>query len=179
MPRLAPRPSACSHGATMQVLSRAERDAFLKRYEAGPALLRAAFEAVPAAARQFRPGPGAWSAHEIVVHCLDSEANGHVRLRLLLVDPAPLLVAYDQDEWVRALDGHGSDPELALRLIELLRANNAALLRRLLESAFGRAGRHTELGEYSDADWFRLYAEHLEIHARQIERNLAAWKARA
>jgi hypothetical protein len=32
-------------------------------------------------------------------------------------------------------------------------------------------------GPYADADWFRIYAEHLEVHARQIERNLAAWQA--
>ena len=43
---------------------------------------------------------------------------------------------------------------------------------------FGKVGEHTESGVYSDADWFRIYAEHLEIHARQIERNLAAWQAR-
>lgn len=162
----------------MPPLTRAEREAFLARYEAGPALLRAAWTAVPAAARQFRPAPGKWSAHEVVVHCLDSEANGHVRLRLLIADPAPLLVAYDQDQWLRLLDYHGTDPELALQLIGLLRANTASLVRRLPESAFGRVGRHTELGTYGDSDWFRLYAEHLEIHARQIERNLAAWNSR-
>jgi len=46
------------------------------------------------------------------------------------------------------------------------------------ESAYGRVGEHTESGLYTDADWFRIYAEHLEIHARQIERNLAAWQTR-
>lgn len=162
----------------MQPLTRAERDDFLKRYESGPARLRAAWNAVPAAARQYRPAPDKWSAHEIVVHCSDSEANGHVRIRLLLSAREPLIVAYDQDEWARRFEYHAHDPELALRAIEVLRANTAACLRRLPDSAFGRMGRHTEMGDYSDADWFRLFADHLEVHARQIERNVAAWKAR-
>ncbi len=162
----------------MKPLTSAERDAFLKRYEAGPALLRAAWNGVPHEARQWRPASGQWSAHEIVVHCADSEANGYVRIRLLLAAREPLLAAYDQDDWARRFDYHAHDPELALRAIEVLRANTAACLRRLPDSAFGRMGRHTEMGEYSDADWFRLFAEHLEVHSRQIERNVAAWKAR-
>jgi hypothetical protein len=52
------------------------------------------------------------------------------------------------------------------------------LLRRLPDSAFGRQGTHTQSGPYSDADWFRIYAEHLEVHTRQIERIYAAWRAR-
>ncbi|MEY2785887.1 MAG: hypothetical protein RL277_2099, partial [Planctomycetota bacterium] len=43
---------------------------------------------------------------------------------------------------------------------------------------FAVRGTHTQRGEYSADDWFRLYAEHLEVHARQIERNLAQWHRR-
>ena len=156
-----------------------QRKAFLERFEAGPKLLRAAWDEVPAEARQWRPGPGKWSAHEVVVHCADSEAYGVVRIRLLLAQPEPVIVGYDQDLWARTFDYHAQDPELALRTVEAVRANCAACLRRLPESAFGRTGRHTESGVYTDADWFRIYAGHLEVHAAQIRRNLAAWRARA
>ncbi len=162
----------------MKTLTPAERLAFLGRYEAGPALLCAAWQKLPAAARQFRPAPGKWSAHEVVVHCADSEAYGHTRIRLMLAQPKPLIVGYDENVWAHAFDYHEHDPELALRTIEAVRANTAACLRRMPESAYGRVGEHTESGLYTDADWFRIYAEHLEIHARQIERNLAAWQTR-
>jgi DinB superfamily len=162
----------------MPSLSRADRDAFLERYEAGPALLRGAWDAVPREARQWRPAPDKWSAHEVVVHCADSEAYGHTRIRLVLTEKQPLIVGYDENEWARRHAYHAHDPELALRTIEVVRANTAALLRRLPDSAFGRTGTHTQSGVYTDADWFRIYAEHLEVHARQIGRNLAAWKAR-
>ena len=162
----------------MPSLSRAEREAFLARYEAGPALLRAAWDAAPREARQWRPAPGKWSAHEVVVHCADSEAYGHTRIRLVLTEKQPLIVGYDENEWARRHDYHAHAPDLALKTIESVRANTAALLRRLPDSAFGKTGTHTESGVYTDADWFRIYAAHLEGHARQIQRTVAAWRAR-
>lgn len=162
----------------MPNLSHAERDAYLQRFKTGPALLRAAWDSVPSEARQWRPAPDRWSAHEVVVHCADSEAYAHTRIRLLLAEPKPLIVGYDEAQWARSFDYHAHDPELALRTIDAVRANTYACLQRLPDSAFGKVGTHTQSGVYSDADWFRCYAEHLEVHTRQIERNLAAWNAR-
>ncbi len=154
-----------------------ERNGFLTRFEAGPALLRAAWEALPEAARKWRPAEGKWTAHEVVVHCADSETYGHTRIRLVLAEPEPLIVGYDENVWARTFDYHAHDVELAFRTIEAVRANTAACLRRLPETAFNKAGRHTQSGAYTDGDWFRIYAEHLEVHARQIQRNHEAWKA--
>ena len=158
-------------------LTPAERSAFLDRYEAGPALLRQAWDELPVEARQWRPGPGKWSAHEVVVHCADSEAYAHTRIRLVLAEPEPLIAGYDESVWARTFDYHAQDVELAFRTLAAVRANTAACLRRLPESAFGRVGRHTESGIYTDADWFRIYAGHLETHAAQIRRNHAAWNS--
>jgi hypothetical protein len=66
----------------------------------------------------------------------------------------------------------------ALATVDAVRANTLALIRRLPDEAWTRAGRHTESGQYTAEDWLALSAEHLEIHARQIENNLAAWKSR-
>ncbi|HWZ27295.1 MAG TPA: DinB family protein, partial [Gemmatimonadales bacterium] len=62
-------------------LAAAERAALIDRYERGPAKLAAAWAKVPPEARQWRPGPGRWSAHEVVVHCADSEGNAALRIR--------------------------------------------------------------------------------------------------
>jgi len=158
-------------------LSPFDRGVLLDRYEAGPALLRQAWSEVPAAARLWRPGEGKWSAHEVVVHCADSEAYAHTRIRLLLAEPAPLIVGYDENRWAQVFDYHAQDVEGAFATIDAVRANTVALLRRLPDGAFGKVGRHTDSGSYSDADWFRIYGEHLEVHAAQIRRNLAAWQA--
>ena len=156
----------------------AEREDAIRRYAEGPALLRAALARVPAHAMKWRPAPAAWSAHEVILHCADSETTSYVRLRFLLAEPEPVLVGYDQERWAGALDYHGLPLEPALAAVEAVRANTVPLLRRLPEEAWQRTGRHTESGAYGVLDWLRIYAEHLEGHSRQIEQNVEAWSAR-
>ena len=48
-------------------LTAAQRDDLIRRYAAGPALLRTALGKIPAKALQWRPAAGKWSAHEVVV----------------------------------------------------------------------------------------------------------------
>ena len=62
----------------------AAREAFLRRYAKGPLLLRNAWEAVPPEVRTWRPSADKWSAHEVVVHCADSETYAAIRIRLAI-----------------------------------------------------------------------------------------------
>jgi hypothetical protein len=159
-------------------LSASERTAMIDRYEHGPALLKAALAKIPQPALQWRPAPGKWSAHEVIVHCADSETNSHGRIRTLLAEAQPMIQGYDQDRWAQQLDYHALPLEPALATVTAVRANTTALLRRLSEADWSKVGKHSESGTYSAEDWLRVYAEHLEIHTRQLERNLAAWSNR-
>ena len=159
-------------------LDAAARKPFLDRYRTGPDLLKQAWEEVPVEARAWRPGEGRWSAHEVVVHCADSETYAAIRIRLLLAEPEPLIVGYDENVWARRFDYSASDPELALHLVETVRAHTSTMLAHLPDEAWGRLGRHTQSGPYGTDDWLRSYGEHLEIHAAQIRRNLEAWRQR-
>jgi hypothetical protein len=157
-------------------LDAAARESYLHRYAQGPGILRRAWEEVPEEARTWRPGEGGWSAHEVVVHCADSETYAAIRIRLLLAEAEPLIVGYDENEWARRFRYLDADPDLALRLVMTVRAHTLAMLSALPEEAWGRMGRHTQSGPYGTDDWLRSYGEHLEIHAAQIQRNLGAWK---
>lgn len=157
-------------------LTPAERAALIQRYADGPGRLRAAFGAVPGEARQWRPKPGEWSAHEVVCHCADSETQAASRIRVLASEKEPLILGYDQDAWARDFDYHRHPTNLALATVDAVRANTAHVLRRLPDETWRKAGRHTESGRYTTEDWLRTYAEHLEIHARQIEANVTAWR---
>ena len=158
-------------------LSRSERDKLIDQYADGPRRLRAALATVPPGALQWRPKPGEWSAHEVVVHCADSETQSASRIRVLVSEKDPLIQGYDQEQWARDFDYHAHPLEAALAAVDGVRANTAALIRRLRESAWSKVGRHTESGRYTAEDWLTIYADHLENHARQIEANVAAWKA--
>ncbi|HEX6644555.1 MAG TPA: DinB family protein [Gemmatimonadales bacterium] len=159
-------------------LSATDRARLIAQYEEGPRLLREAWNRVPEDARQWRPGPGRWSAHEIIVHCADSESNAHGRLRYLLAEAEPRILGYDQDRWAVVLDYHSLPVEPAFQAIEAVRRNTLPLLRRLTDEQVARTGHHTESGAYGVADWIRTYGEHLHVHVRQIGRNLEAWRAR-
>jgi hypothetical protein len=159
-------------------MSREERGSLIEQYARGPARLREALAKVPKGALQWRPEPGRWSAHEVGVHCADAEANAALRIRYLLAEKEPLIVGYDQDAWARLFDYHAQPLEEALAAAASARSRTVPLLRRMTDADWAKAGRHTESGPYSAEDWLRIYAVHLEGHARQIERNVEAWAAR-
>ena len=158
-------------------LDRAKREALIRQFADGPARLRAALATVPAAALKWRPAPKEWSAHEVVIHCADSETNSFGRIRFLVAEPAPTIQGYDQDKWATTFGYRDLPLEPALAVVDAVRASTTALIRGLPDSTWTRTGRHTESGAYSAEDWLTIYADHLEGHARQIENNVAQWKA--
>lgn len=158
-------------------LARAEHGVLIAQYAAGPTRLKAALATVPAEALKWRPAAGEWSAHEIVCHCADSETNSYARIRFLLSEKDPVILGYDQEQWAKTFDYHSHPLEPALATVEAVRANTAALIRRLPDEAWAREGRHTESGRYTAEDWLKIYADHLEGHARQIEKNVELWKS--
>ena len=158
-------------------LDAAAREALIARYANGPAVLRAALARVPEKALQWRPKPDEWSAHEVIVHCADSETTAAGRIRWIVAEKDPVILGYDQDRWATTFDYHSHPLEPALAAVDAVRANTVALLRRLPADAWAKEGRHTESGRYGAEDWLRIYAEHLEGHARQIDENVAAWRA--
>ncbi len=169
-------PAGGAH-ASAPTVSEEEIAALIERYAAGPDLVRAALDRCPHAAIDWKPGPTKWSVHEVVVHCADAEVNAHGRLRYVLAEKDPLIVAYDQDVWAAALQYDRHPIDLAMATVVAVRANTVPLLLRLPSAAWARKGRHTETGEYTALGWLRAYAEHLETHARQIDRNVAAFRA--
>jgi hypothetical protein len=157
-------------------LTSTERASLIDQYADGPRRLRAALATVPKEALQWRPKPGEWSAHEVVVHCSDSETQSASRIRVVLSEKDPVIHGYDEAQWARDFDYHAHPIDVALATVDAVRANTAALLRRLPEAAWSKVGRHTETGRYTAEDWLTIYADHLENHARQIEANVTAWK---
>jgi hypothetical protein len=102
-------------------LTGSERERLIQQYADGPARLDGALAAVPAAARQWRPAPGEWSAHEVACHCADSEVNGAARIRYVVCEPQPLVLAYDESVWATTLDYHGHPLEPALAAVRAVR----------------------------------------------------------
>jgi DinB family protein len=58
--------------------------------------------AVPDEVAARRPGPGKWSAKEIVGHLVDSASNNHQRFVRAQFQEDLVFAGYAQDEWVAA-----------------------------------------------------------------------------
>lgn len=160
-------------------LAEEERRRLIDQYAEGPERLAAAIGSVPEEARKWRPAEGKWSAHEVVCHCADAEVNAAMRLRYLLCETDPVIQAYDEAKWARDLRYHDFPLEPSLEAVRAVRRHTADLLRRLPADAWSRSGRHSGMGIWDVDRWLSIYAEHVHKHAGQIERNLAAWRARS
>lgn len=61
-------------------------------YSRGPEGLDGRLKAVPEGLWAFRPGPGKWTVHEIVLHLADSEAQSYLRFRTAIAEPGNLVM---------------------------------------------------------------------------------------
>src|SRR5712692_12107857 len=127
-------------------LSADQRAKLIDQYADGPRRLRAALATVRKEALQWRPKPGEWSAHEVVVHCADAETQSAARIRILISEKDPLIQGYDEAQWARDFDYHAHPLDIAFTTVDTVRANTTVLLRRLPEAAWSKVGRHTESG---------------------------------
>lgn len=149
----------------------------MEQYGSGPAVLEQAWSAVPDEVRHWKPSAESWSAHQIIVHCADSETYAAIRIRLLAAEKTPLIVGYDQDNWANVFEYDQLSADLAMSTIVAVRANTFLLIQRFGNDDWQIVGNHTESGRYSADDWLQIYSSHLHDHADQIRSNVSQWLA--
>ena len=116
----------------------------------------------------FVTAPGKWSIRQIVAHLADGELVGAHRMRQVIAEDNPTLIAFDQDAWSRNLDYARRKPKQSLETFRRIRAENYELLKELPASAFARTGNHSENGAMTLLRLLEGYAQHAESHARQM-----------
>src|SRR5436190_13626955 len=148
----------------------------LERFRRGAELLATVLTGAAGEEVDFAPATGKWTIRQILAHVADSELVGAHRLRLVIAEDNPTLTAFDQDAWTRNLDYARRKPTQSLETFRRLRAENYELLKELPESAFERAGMHTESGRRTLRGLLEGYADHAESHARQLQAIRAEYK---
>ena len=123
---------------------------------------------------RVRPEPTEWSVVECIGHLVDSEVTTTARVRWILAEDEPEIIAYDQDRWVDGLRHRDDDPDDLIALFEALRSANLRLWAARPVADRERFGRHRERGEESYGLMVRLSAGHDRFHIGQAERALAA-----
>jgi hypothetical protein len=145
------------------------RRTLIDQYRAGYAAVVDALAGADDAALDRRPGPGAWSAREIVHHLADSEMTSAIRLRRLIAEDNPTIVGYDQEAFARTLY-YDRPIASSLEAFRWARVSTAEILDRLTDEHWARTGTHSESGAYGVERWLEIYAEHAIKHAAQIRR---------
>jgi len=152
---------------------------WITEYANGHALLRQSIEGAGEEQLRFRPAPGKWSIHEILVHVTDAEIVGIHRMKKVLAEEQPALDVYDQDAWASRLGYADLDAEQHLQLFQLMRATFVPVLRSLNEAQWERIGVHAEAGPLTMRQLLERYVNHVRDHVKQIERVREAYRALA
>jgi hypothetical protein len=148
----------------------------LERYRRGPELLAVVLTGVFGEEEDFVTAPGKWSIRQIVAHLADTEIVLAQRFRQVIAEDSPTLIAVDQEAWASHLDYARRKPKQSLETLRRTRAENYELLKALPESAYDRAGNHTERGRTTLGQLLEYYSAHTESHARQIGEVREAYK---
>ncbi|HLY18330.1 MAG TPA: DinB family protein [Bryobacteraceae bacterium] len=144
-------------------------DELLERFRRGPELLAMVLTGVFGEEEDFTPAPGKWSIRQLIAHLADSELVCAQRMRQIVAEEHPTLIAFDQDAWARNLDYARRKPKQSLETFRRLRGENYELLKELPEAAYARTGNHSERGAVTLRDQLETLAQHAENHARQMQ----------
>ena len=141
----------------------------INTFAAGPELLRYAAQGLTPEQEKARPGPGAWSIAELVAHLVDSDAVAIDRMKRVIAEDEPTLMAYDQDKWIARLDSQSMPVADGVALFAANRAWMTRILRNVLGEPISRgSGNHTEDGPKSLAKLVVGYVGHLDYHLKYL-----------
>jgi DinB family protein len=145
-----------------------DRETLIAQYLDGYRVVAEALTGIDDEQLDARPGPGKWTAREVVHHLADSEMTGAVRLRLLLAVDNPPIRGYDQDEFAKRLF-YDRPIAASLDAFKAARMATGEILTRMIDADWQRPGSHTEQkGTYTPERWLEIYAVHAHRHAEQI-----------
>jgi uncharacterized damage-inducible protein DinB len=133
--------------------------------DGGPLLVQAVTGLTPEQAREH-PIPGTWSVAELAAHLLDCDLVFADRMKRIIAEESPTLVAFDEQAWIEGLLSNTMPVDEGAALFAANRKWMARILRAQDESAFARAGQHTEKGRQTLAEVLVYATNHLDHHLK-------------
>jgi hypothetical protein len=147
----------------------------LAEYRDGPEALKKRLAAFSQGELDYQPSwPGAWTVREHVIHLVDSDVNGFVRIKSILAQPGSVCFVMDEDAWTQNLKGKREDLDAYLRLFSLLRGLIHDLVKDEPEAAWnGNYYTRTYLGKTENITLSKAidaYCAHLSFHLEYLDR---------
>jgi uncharacterized damage-inducible protein DinB len=146
----------------------------IDRYAAGDSLLVYATGGLSREHETTPVGPGTWSIAQLVAHLLDSDLVLGDRMKRVIAEEEPALLAFDENRWIDRLDSQAMPVEEAVNLFTANRHWMTRILCKCTEADFGRAGIHSEAGRKTLADLVVGSVSHVDHHLRFLFAKRAA-----
>jgi len=140
--------------------------ALIDRFEAGGELLKYAIGGLTDEQVKARPGPGDWSIAELTAHMVDSDLVATDRMKRVIAEENPLLLAYDENAWIEKLRSNEMPVNESADLFDANRRWVARILRNCRDEDFARFGNHSEKGRMTLAELLSTYVNHLDHHLK-------------
>jgi uncharacterized damage-inducible protein DinB len=138
------------------------------RFEAGGGLLKYSVGGLTAEQVKSRPGPGAWSIAELTAHMADSDLVATDRMKRVIAEENPTLLAYDENAWIEKLRSNDMPVDESAILFDTNRRWVTRILRNCSEQDFARFGNHSEKGRMTLAELLTTYVNHLDHHLKFV-----------
>ncbi len=150
--------------------------ALIRRYENGPGDLIASLDGLSDGDLDRKPAPKKWTIRQQVHHLTDAELNLVGRMKKIIAEDNPLLMAYDQDKWADSFLYTNTAVENSIALFYTLRASMTPVLKSLKDADFSRTGIHNENGKMTLMEVLEHTVEHFEHHLKAIEKTKRKYK---
>jgi hypothetical protein len=136
------------------------------QYLAGAAQLREAVRGMTREQLLARPVAGKWSTLEVICHIADFEPILVDRMKRIIAfsKDVPLLLAADENPFVKELKYHERDAEEELALIELTRKQMARIIRALTPEQLQLTGNHSKKGLVTLEKAIQMATNHIPHH---------------
>jgi hypothetical protein len=135
-------------------------------YEAAADSVKQAIAGLTGDQLRAHPVPGTWSIQQIVTHLTDAEAVFADRIKRIIAEENPPIVAFDENRWMQYLAVDSRPADESAQLLELTRRQITRILREAPPTVFDRTGIHSELGPLSLGDVLKKANWHLEHHLK-------------
>ena len=144
----------------------------IEQYEAGGEKLALAIRGLTREDLLFVPpadaAVGKWSIQQVAVHLADAELVMADRMKRVIAEDNPQLLAFDENKWTQRLHYDAQSAEDAVQLVHLARRQLALVLRKLAPADFERSGTHSERGRQTLAELLNMAVDHLEHHLKFV-----------
>ena len=151
-------------------------NALIRRYENAPGDLIASLDGLSDSDLDRRIAPKKWTIRQQVHHLADAELNLVGRMKRIIAEDNPLLIAYDQDKWADRFLYSRTPVEDSIALFYTLRASMTPVLKGLKEGDYSRTAIHNENGKMTLMGVLEHTVEHFEHHLKAIEKTKRKYK---